>query len=107
MPWAPSSMPWIDSSSASCATNTLPSVLTDPKVAGPLMMSVWQRAAVMADKYNEPGKFTTLIGFEWTPTPGGDNLHRNVLFRDGKVQATHIGMATKTQISQLIDKGIA
>ena len=65
------------------ATNTLPSVLTDPKVAGPLMMSVWQRAAVMADKYNEPGKFTTLIGFEWTPTPGGDNLHRNVLLRDG------------------------
>ncbi|MBK8283436.1 MAG: thioredoxin [Ahniella sp.] len=30
-----------------------------------------------------------------------------MLFRDGKVQATHIGMATKTQISQLIDKGIA
>ena len=56
------------------ASNTLPSVLTDPKVAGPLMMSVWQRAAVMADQYNEPGKFTTFIGFEWTPTPGGDNL---------------------------------
>ena len=72
------------------ATNTLPSVLTDPKVAGPLMMSVWQRAAVMADKYNEPGKFTTLIGFEWTPTPGGDNLHRNVLLRDGQARASQV-----------------
>ena len=45
------------------ASNTLPSVLTDPKVAGPLMMSVWQRAAVTADKYNDPGRFTTFIGF--------------------------------------------
>jgi len=72
------------------ATNTLPSVLTDPKVAGPLMMSVWQRAAAMADKYNEPGRFTTLIGFEWTPTPGGDNLHRNVLLRDGQARASQV-----------------
>ena len=72
------------------ATGTLPAVLTDPKVAGPLMMSVWQRAATMADQYNEPGKFTTLIGFEWTPTPGGDNLHRNVLLRDGQARASQV-----------------
>ena len=65
-------------------------MLTDPKVAGPLMMSVWQRAAAMADKYNEPGRFTTLIGFEWTPTPGGDNLHRNVLLRDGQDRASQV-----------------
>ena len=65
-------------------------MLTDPKVAGPLMMSVWQRAAAMADKYNEPGRFTTIIGFEWTPTPGGDNLHRNVLLRDGQDRASQV-----------------
>jgi hypothetical protein len=75
---------------AAQSNNSLPPVLTDPKVAGPLMMSVWQRAAVMADKYNEPGKFTTLIGFEWTPTPGGDNLHRNVLLRDGQARASPV-----------------
>jgi hypothetical protein len=69
------------------ASNSLPSVLTDPKTVGPLMMSVWQRAAAIADQYNEPGKFTTIIGFEWTPTPGGDNLHRNVLLRDGRDRA--------------------
>jgi hypothetical protein len=72
------------------ASNSLPAVLTDPKVAGPLMMSVWQRAAAMADKYNEPGRFTTIIGFEWTPTPGGDNLHRNVLLRDGQDRASQV-----------------
>ena len=72
------------------ASNTLPSVLTDPKVAGPLMMSVWQRAAVTADKYNDPGRFTTFIGFEWTPTPGGDNLHRNVVLRDGADRAGQV-----------------
>ena len=72
------------------ATGTLPSVLTDPNVAGPLMMSVWQRAAAMADQYYEPGKFTTFIGFEWTPTPNGDNLHRNVLLRDGQARAGQV-----------------
>ena len=70
--------------------NDLPAALTNPKVAGPLMVSVWQRAAAMADKYNEPGRFTTLIGFEWTPTPGGDNLHRNVLLRDGQDRASQV-----------------
>ena len=69
---------------------TLPAALTNPKVVGPLMVSVWQRAAAMADKYNEPGRFTTLIGFEWTPTPGGDNLHRNVLLRDGQDRASQV-----------------
>jgi hypothetical protein len=85
------------------ATNTLPSVLTDPKVAGPLMMSVWQRAAVMADKYNEPGKFTTLIGYEWTPQPGGDNLHRNVIFRDGKGQADFTNYQIGAQKADLFE----
>ena len=61
------------------------------------MMSVWKGAAVMADKYNEPGRFTTLIGFEWTPTPGGDNLHRNVLLRDGADRASQVFPFTSWQ----------
>jgi hypothetical protein len=34
----------------------------------------------LADKYNEPGRFSAIIGYEYT-TRGGFNLHRNVLFR--------------------------
>lgn len=40
----------------------------------------WLDYTALADKYNEPGRFTALIGYEWTAI-GGDNLHRNVIFR--------------------------
>ena len=42
--------------------------------------NAWQAYTALADRYNDPGTFTTIIGFEWTAI-GGDNLHRNVLFR--------------------------
>lgn len=42
--------------------------------------NAWQAYTALADKYNEPGRFTAIIGFEWTAI-GGSNLHRNVLFR--------------------------
>jgi hypothetical protein len=42
--------------------------------------NAWQAYTALADKYNEPGRFTALIGFEWTAI-GGFNLHRNVIFR--------------------------
>ncbi len=48
-----------------------------------LLTSVWREVTAMADSYNDPGRFTAFIGYEWTPMPNGDNLHRNVLFRDG------------------------
>jgi hypothetical protein len=50
----------------------------------------WARITEAAEKYNEPGKFTTIIGFEWTSGPNGDNLHRNILFRDDKSKADQI-----------------
>jgi hypothetical protein len=45
--------------------------------------AAWARSLAAADKYNDPGRFTSLLGFEWSSTPNGDNLHRNVIFRDG------------------------
>jgi hypothetical protein len=42
--------------------------------------NAWQAYTALADKYNDPGRFTAIIGFEYT-TMGGNNLHRNVLFR--------------------------
>jgi len=55
-----------------------------------LTRTVWERITASAEKFNEPGKFTALIGFEWTSSPGGNNLHRNVIFRDGKDEADQV-----------------
>jgi hypothetical protein len=62
----------------------------DPKVVGPIMKSVWEKYTATAEKYNEPGKFTAMIGYEWTSVPKGNNLHRNILFRDGKAKADQV-----------------
>ncbi len=62
------------------SNGTLPKQIMNPK----WMVSAWERTVKIADKYNDPGTFSALIGFEWTPNPGGgDNLHRNVIYRDG------------------------
>jgi len=52
--------------------------------------TMWERLTATAEKYNQPGKFTAFIGFEWTSSPDGNNLHRNVIFRDGKAEADQI-----------------
>ena len=44
--------------------------------------SVWDKVVEAAEAYNDAGTFTTLIGFEWTSLVMGNNLHRNVIFRD-------------------------
>ncbi len=60
---------------------------TDKDVIGnpELVRETWERYVDILDKYNEPGKFTSLIAYEWTSiatTASGNNLHRNVIFRD-------------------------
>ena len=55
----------------------------DPDFNDPAVIkSVWKKYVDMANKHNDPGKFTTLIAFEWTSIPVNQNLHRNVFFRD-------------------------
>ncbi|PLW67106.1 DUF3604 domain-containing protein [Pseudohalioglobus lutimaris] len=72
------------------AQGTLPGVIQDPATVGPVIRSVWQQYTETAERFNEPGRFTAMIGFEWTSVPGGNNLHRNVLFRDGKARADQV-----------------
>ena len=70
----------------SIGTGTTPKKLFDPH----LTRSVWQTYTTTAERYNEPGRFTALIGYEWTSNNGGNNLHRVVIFRDGKDKADQI-----------------
>ena len=49
--------------------------------------SVWESYIRTAERFNEPGRFTAFIGYEWTSSPGGNNLHRCVVFRDGADKA--------------------
>ena len=47
----------------------------------------WKYQASTADQFNQPGVFSAIIGYEWTPFPQGDNLHRVVIYRDGADKA--------------------
>jgi hypothetical protein len=61
------------------ATRKMPPVLKDEK----WVVSAWQKTVDIMEKYNEPGKFTAFIAYEWTSNAlTGENLHRNVIFRD-------------------------
>ena len=55
-----------------------------------LTRSVWQKNVQVAEKYNNPGTFTTLIGYEWSSNTRGNNLHRVVIFRDGAEKTDQI-----------------
>ena len=52
--------------------------------------AIWEKVVKAAEAYNNPGSFTALIGFEWTSLVKGNNLHRNVIFRDGAEKAGQV-----------------
>jgi hypothetical protein len=55
-------------------------ILYDP--SSDAYRSAWHETIDAAEDANEPGRFTAFIGYEWTSNTGGNNLHRNVIFRD-------------------------
>ena len=62
----------------------------DPLAATDFNTTMWQRMTETAERHNTPGAFTALIGYEWTAGPQGNNLHRNIIFRDGKNRADQV-----------------
>jgi len=52
--------------------------------------NLWYDMVDTAERFNDPGKFTALIGFEWTSVPKGFNLHRNVILRDNGNRAKQV-----------------
>ncbi len=69
---------------------TVLNALQDPLTDTNFGKSSWERVIAAAEKHNVPGAFTAFIGFEWTPAPGGSNLHRVVIFRDGAERARRV-----------------
>jgi len=58
-----------------------------------IIKTTWERIVAAADRHYEPGKFTTFPAYEWTSNPSvvfsipqyAQNMHRNVVFKGGKV----------------------
>ncbi|HSC08761.1 MAG TPA: DUF3604 domain-containing protein [Steroidobacteraceae bacterium] len=72
---------------AAQSNKKLPPLLMDPK----FVKSSWEKSIAIMEKYNEPRRFTAFIAYEWTSNAGGgDNLHRNVIYRDGKDKADQV-----------------
>ena len=58
--------------------------------------NLWEGVIADAERFNDPGRFTAFIGFEWTSLIKGNNMHRVVIMRDGPVRARQVVPFTMT-----------
>jgi hypothetical protein len=57
----------------------------DPEGFKKKIRSMWAYMIETANKHYDPGTFTTFVGYEWSATPNGANLHRCVIFKGDDV----------------------
>lgn len=55
-----------------------------------LKADLWQDMTKTADRFNQPGHFSAIIGYEWSSTPAADNLHRVVVYKGDSQAATRM-----------------
>jgi hypothetical protein len=67
-----------------------PDMMAEYSPGGKTYGTIWEKVVDAAERFNDPGKFTAIIGFEWTSLVAGNNLHRNVLFRDNASKAGQV-----------------
>ncbi|MEE9434879.1 MAG: DUF3604 domain-containing protein [Sphingorhabdus sp.] len=72
------------------ASGNLPESMRDQEANKEGTKKVWNDHTGIVERYNEPGKFTAFMGFEYSLLPQGNNLHRVVMFRDGKDKADQV-----------------
>ena len=65
------------------ANGELPDAMMDQEANEEATRDIWGTHLDTLDRYNVPGEFTAIAGFEYTLMPDGNNLHRVVMFRDG------------------------
>jgi hypothetical protein len=63
--------------------------LINDEAAMRISASQWAKSMQVADRHNQPGQFTALVGWEWSQTASGANLHRIVVSdADGETAST-------------------
>ena len=66
---------------------TLPEAVTDNTV----QFDIWKNMTEIVEGHNQPGVFSAIIGYEWSSNyGGGNNLHRNIIYRDDKSVADQV-----------------
>jgi hypothetical protein len=73
----------------------------DPAACAAAERDAWQRTREITNAANDPCKFTALHAYEWTATTGGDNLHRNVIFRSNSVPQLALDYITYPSAGEL------
>lgn len=75
---------------AARASGKVPPLMADKEAGAKRTRKLWAEHISTVERYNEPGTFTAFMGFEYTLMQTGNNLHRNVIFRDGEDKVSKI-----------------